>query len=149
MHRTTLATEATPADRHPRRWRRSVSAVLATIGIAIGVVTMATPAEAWTWDSNVTVWGYAGCKTTDYSAEVPADQVWIYVYGTGEIEQTGVDWTEFYAAHLYSIPSGGSWADLWVYCAPPGETAGWRYDGAIFIDRPWVTDLDGPVDPTA
>jgi hypothetical protein len=133
----------------PRRWRRAVSAALTSAGLAIGSAAAAPPAQAWTWDSNVTVWGYASCKTGVPAFEPPAIATWVYDYGSGEIAQQPVTPQEFWAAHLHNVPSSGTDAAVWIYCAVPGEVAGWRYVEDIEISRPWVTTFVGPYNLSA
>jgi hypothetical protein len=126
------------------RWRRAVGALVA-VAITAGSMALASPANAWPWDARVTVLGIANCDTGTQAIGVPADEVWIYMYENGEIKQTGVDyWTESFSIRFDNVSSSGSWADVWLYCSVPGATPAWRYAGAIWVSRPWVTSTTWP-----
>jgi hypothetical protein len=117
-----------------------VTIIAAVVALTVG---LASPANAWPWSSHVTMYGVAECKTGATSA--PAQYIWARVDRTGEVEENSVSrWTEYFSLGLNTIPSNGSGVSVWVYCALPGLSAGWRYAGDAWVGRPWASAFSGP-----
>jgi hypothetical protein len=136
----------TPARlRKTRRVRRALAAVVVAAAVAAAPLTNASSAKASVWDPHVTLWGYAACHPAPLAWEVAAQDVWFYVEATGEREEATVNkWSEFFSVTLNTIPSGGSWVQVFEYCNMPGSTPGWRLVRDQWVSRPWVTDFSGP-----
>lgn len=112
----------------------------AALGVTAGLVlSTSSPAQAWSGDAGVTVDGFATCDTGTWAAETPAQAVWIDLADTGDIEQVSVDQlTQYFEVRFNDVPSSGSWADVWIYCAPPGVEPGWRFAYSAWVSRPWI-----------
>lgn len=146
MDNNSIQAIAPPENRgtRPSRWRRLIGWLFVAALAGILSVASAPQAQAWPWSSNVNVMGFAGCRSVSNALDVPAQATWVYLYSTGEVEQQSVSWTEYWEAHLHSVPAAGSWAAVWEYCAVPGTQPGWRFAQYIWVTRPWVGSYIGP-----
>lgn len=109
-------------------------------------VVAAGPAEAWPGDPHVTLSGLGSCKTVALALDTAAREVQVTVRGSGESVTRPVNpWTAYWQVPLTTIPDGGSWVDVWLNCAVPGVSAGWRFAGQRFVTRPLVGSYAAPV----
>jgi hypothetical protein len=129
------------------RWSSLVrlAACVVTAGalITIPIITAST-ASAAPGNQQVDLGGYAECSTGTWSLPVPARQTWVYVEDTGERELQNARWDGENTARLHTIGYGGSGVQVFIYCAVPGQTPGWRYAEQLFVDEPTVGTYDGP-----
>lgn len=128
-----------------RSWRHAAATIVAAGALGAAPLAETSSAQANVWDPHVTMWGYAACHPAPLAYEVAAQNVWVYVEATGEREVATVNkWSEFFSVTLNTIPSGGSWVQVFEYCNTPGATPAWHYAGNRWITRPWITTYSGP-----
>lgn len=140
---TTVKSSMNPKVGGKLRRRLLTSMVTTAAAITIPFIS-ATNASASTGDQHVDLGGYAECSTGTWSLPVPAQQTWVYVESTGERELQNATWDGENVAHLDSIGFYGSWVQVFIYCAVPGQTPGWRYADHLYVNEPTVGIYDGP-----
>jgi hypothetical protein len=124
------------------RSRIACMAAAAVIGVTVPLA-MPNQAQAWPWDGNVTIVGFAGCEVPGF-VEVPAQETWVWLHDTGEIVQRSANFIGYNELPLTTVPDAGSWASIWEYCAVPGAEPGWRYVEDIWVTRQLIGSDIGP-----
>lgn len=140
MPKTRALPRAVARPRKPRSWRRWTAGLATAAAVLAAPVASATPAAAWPWDAHVSLSGIGTCRSVPLALDVAAQRVRVHVMSSGAVVERPIDWYSFgfWELPLTDIPQTGSPAEMWLYCAGPGMTPGWRFAGTLDVGRPAV-----------
>jgi hypothetical protein len=102
-------------------WRKRAGALLASVGLLMGLgVIAAAPSQAWWGSSAVTLTGTTGCWSDG------PQQSTVY----GELNRQGHTSQENgmptrYSVTFTNVPSGGGWAWFTIHCSVGGDHNRW------------------------